>query len=755
MKIEKLNLLQLELGKELDGESVNGLVFYYHLDQWNRLDSNPIGESELSRLEKSKTEHVAYHSASDRTAWFFCKDFDGAIALTFSGSPRLAKRKTYRRRIENVLERASNAYQVAHNPLTLLLAKEAFSNRLKKSLASVGQSTSVSVDAQESSQEQILALIAFDIDHFKQVNDTHGHLYGDQVLKAFARRLESVALEIVKAQPEVTVSLGHPSGEEFLSYIEGAFTAEQVVQWAESFRTRIWDKPLPSDDEWAWLSQTIGAEVLVPPITHERKVTASIGIAIQRSASGSVGEDVSALLEKADTALYRAKAGGRNQVVLFDDILTSCGRVLEHDRTSRIVAIDMGKNVGVSIGQEFKVYAENYRGQQKFQITDGRTTRTVGYYPKVELTRITVFDVQPEISFAFPSDMSDHTPIEIGSHLESIPAGSISHTLPNLSRYFPSGTDAAKVGDLAQLKSFVDNMVEAGSHPFAAAFRFAGEQEYLKRYGSIALNAALARLFRTASSTFHSYGGVGISDAASVCVVGKANGYNEDALKDFAKKIQEELPGLRISVGVFSEKDNKKTAGEYQFNPSNAVEFSRFAASEFAAEGDNLITHFTLSTAHRVILALRQAKSYKQALADFDALISWGVTSPRLNNLGGLICGVLGDFDRSISLYEAAIQEQPELIVYRSNFAIACSRMKFYERALVVLNEISDPDLEGLKASHPLGYVNYASLLARAKLEGWQTYQEARFLTMAPQALEISPWGSSADYSNVIRNALS
>lgn len=754
MKLEKLLLLELELKKELDGESVTGVVFFYYSDKWNRLGGALPGEIEISRLEKCRTELVAYHSASDKTAWFFCNDFDGAIALTFSGSPQLAKRKAYRQRITNVLERASNAYQVAHNPLTWLLAKEAFSTRLKNSLSSASHTTVSAIDAQESNQERILALIAFDIDHFKQVNDTHGHLYGDQVLKAFARRLESVAQEITNSQSDVAVCLGHPSGEEFLAYVEGAFTAEKVVQWAEDFRIRIWDKPLPSDEEWGWLSQMIGSEILVPPVMHERKVTASVGIAIQRSTSGNAREDVAALLEKADTALYRAKAAGRNQVVLFDDILTSCGRVLEHDRTSRIVAIDIGKNVGVSVGQEFKVFAENYRGQQRFQITDGRTTRTVGYYPKVELTKITVFDVQPEISFAFPSDTSDHTPIEQGAYLEAIPLGSISHMLPNLSRYFPSGTDAAKVGDLTQLKTFVDAMVGVGNHPFAATFRFSGEQEYQRRYGSIALNAALARLFRMASGTFHAYGGVGISDGASVCVVGKSSGYDESALIGFATKLQEDLPGLRISIGVFSEKDNKKIDDKYQFDPHNVVEFARFAASEYAASANSPITHFSHNCAYEVIYALREAKAYKQALADFDALSSWGVSSPKLSNLGGLLCAVLGDNERSANLYEAAVQGQPDTAIYRSNFGIACFRLKYYERGLLVLNEISDNSLETLRTSHPLGYVSYATLLALAKLEHWQTYREARFLTMAPHALKIEPWGSTPFYSSPICDAL-
>lgn len=130
-----------------------------------------------------------------------------------------------------------------------------------------------------------LSLLLFDIDHFKQVNDTHGHPAGDQVLREVARRCQI----LVRASDLI----GRWGGEEFL-----VMTPETALDGGstlgERLRRAVADTPVILD-------------------TGERvQVTISVGIA-EYTASDA---DLASLLRRADMALYRAKASGRNRVEL-------------------------------------------------------------------------------------------------------------------------------------------------------------------------------------------------------------------------------------------------------------------------------------------------------------------------------------------------------------------------------------------------------------------------------------------------------
>jgi len=127
-----------------------------------------------------------------------------------------------------------------------------------------------------------LAAIMLDIDHFKAVNDTHGHSVGDQVIQEVANRM-GVALRRADI-------IGRYGGEEFSALLleTGIATATSV---ATRLRESISDKPF----------QTIAGEL---------RVTVSIGLA----AIGTNDTSFSALLNCADEALYRAKKLGRNRL---------------------------------------------------------------------------------------------------------------------------------------------------------------------------------------------------------------------------------------------------------------------------------------------------------------------------------------------------------------------------------------------------------------------------------------------------------
>jgi diguanylate cyclase (GGDEF)-like protein len=131
-----------------------------------------------------------------------------------------------------------------------------------------------------------LAMALLDIDHFKQVNDTHGHLAGDQVLKEIAAALRNYSREYDLA--------GRFGGEEFVLLLPHT-TEQNALGIAERLRSHIAGMPVCS-------GTGTGAQIV--------QVTVSIGVAVL----DETRRDLTDLLASADTALYRAKRDGRDQV---------------------------------------------------------------------------------------------------------------------------------------------------------------------------------------------------------------------------------------------------------------------------------------------------------------------------------------------------------------------------------------------------------------------------------------------------------
>ncbi|MBA1200578.1 diguanylate cyclase [Pseudomonas capeferrum] len=129
-----------------------------------------------------------------------------------------------------------------------------------------------------------LTLLMLDIDHFKTINDLHGHAIGDQVLRQCAHGLQ--------AQLHTGDLLGRLGGEEFVVVLPG-LPPEQATFTAERLRRAVQD-------------------LCITQVEQRLQITVSIGLA--GCATGSASPSLDALLASADRALYRAKAKGRNRV---------------------------------------------------------------------------------------------------------------------------------------------------------------------------------------------------------------------------------------------------------------------------------------------------------------------------------------------------------------------------------------------------------------------------------------------------------
>ncbi|HRD64835.1 MAG TPA: sensor domain-containing diguanylate cyclase [Candidatus Competibacter sp.] len=131
--------------------------------------------------------------------------------------------------------------------------------------------------------DRILGIAMIDLDNFKNINDMHGHLFGDKVLKIVAEILSKNIREV-----DVICRWG---GEEFVVLLPET-NLEMLISWAERVCKLLASTVIRQDNE------------------QTTNITASFGV----MATSGKKETIDTLIEKADKALYRAKERGKNQV---------------------------------------------------------------------------------------------------------------------------------------------------------------------------------------------------------------------------------------------------------------------------------------------------------------------------------------------------------------------------------------------------------------------------------------------------------
>ncbi len=231
-------------------------------------------EAALNRvLTSGVPESVEFSSpgtSDESSMWFHSsltpdRDDTGAVVGVFSSTRDITDLK----RAEQAL-----AHQATHDSLTGLANRYILTDRVSHALERKHRSSAS------------VALLFIDLDHFKNINDAYGHEIGDSVLVDVARRLERVA-----RRGDTIARLG---GDEFVVLLDDAMSEDDVHKIAGRCVAAL---ALPFSDGTVTL-----------------QLSASIGAAIAEDPS--VGASV--LLQRADSAMYRAKVGGRNRFEVFD-----------------------------------------------------------------------------------------------------------------------------------------------------------------------------------------------------------------------------------------------------------------------------------------------------------------------------------------------------------------------------------------------------------------------------------------------------
>ncbi|UEX76510.1 sensor domain-containing protein [Spiribacter halobius] len=201
------------------------------------------------------------------------RDAEGEITHYIGHWQDISERKAFEARIER---------QALHDPLTRLANRRLLIMRLEQELARARRTAGHG------------ALLFLDLDHFKQINDSYGHALGDALLTGMAERLQSILrTEDMAARlggDEFVVLLGPEAGS-----LEGAGTRARRV--GEKLLAELY-QPMALGD-------------------YELRISGSVGIALYPEER----IDAEQLLQRADHAMYRAKAEGRNRLEFFSPAL--------------------------------------------------------------------------------------------------------------------------------------------------------------------------------------------------------------------------------------------------------------------------------------------------------------------------------------------------------------------------------------------------------------------------------------------------
>ena len=187
--------------------------------------------------------------------------------------------------------------------------------------------------------EAISACVSLDIDNFKEVNDTFGHLYGDAVLSETAKKIQKLCRS--------DTLIGRLGGDEFVAFFPRLQSEEVLMHAAERLQTALVN------------TYTSGS--------HMVKTSVSMGISFYPRHGTTFTE----LYDKADIAMYHCKRNGKNGWTVYQDTMERCQQIMEKPDSNNIGDMQLNKPFEGNIGEY--IFRILYRREK----TDPQTMRTV------------------------------------------------------------------------------------------------------------------------------------------------------------------------------------------------------------------------------------------------------------------------------------------------------------------------------------------------------------------------------------------
>lgn len=575
--------------------------------------------------------------------------------------------------------------------------------------------------------------MSFDIDNFKQINDTYGHQVGDMVLSIFSNRL-SFAVNNLQNEIESKLILSRPGGEEFELIAIKNLTRNILEIISNRLLIEIRNPTIPIQEEIRKYQEK--NKISIPQNIQEIKILASIGIASKTSSEENfdINGIVVELRQSADTALYRAKNDGKDCVRFFEDIRLKHGRIAEFHPQSELAIIDIGKSVNVKNGDIYSVYYPPFTGENSFIRDDGRSKKKLGDYIAVESAKIQVVHVQEQLSTCVIIEKQTADPIPIGSLLKSLTVGTKPHFFS--SRQFQTNNgkpeDLIKNIDLLLQK---DNLLcIINLLPNIETENFEQKSNLLIKYSSY-----ISMILPGRTEVF-------LSSDDSMFIIIKSKSYyievneaednsSEENGEIFCLKVKDEINKTLLDLskhfnfraGIYLRCDHPEFS---EVSPEICLHLSKAALNVSLRTSKKLnISYFE---ANQAILAWRRANNTRDAIADYCSFKKYGVSNLGMENQLGLTILANEDIE-NIELAELALtianDKNPHHDYYWANLGLIKSYMGKFSEAYELLLRMKDENKTTLTAT-------YRIALAKSALES----QKSNKLITNENLLELINW---------------
>ncbi|WP_081922414.1 GGDEF domain-containing protein [Janthinobacterium sp. RA13] len=676
--------------KEMD----NCNMYIQKNENWICIEnSETISDDELLKAMNEKSKNNFQKKQTGNGNWiaiFWVEKYEISLIVNIEPKKHKSTLIELLKKINQSFESSKLIYYANHDTLTGLLNRNGTQAKLDNYFHSLKNSDNKSEDGEQKfSLIESIAIFSFDIDNFKQVNDSYGHEAGDAILTIISKRLEN-AINNLESKMNSKFILSRPGGEEFELIAIEDLTRDTLEEISKCIFNEIRKPSLPTEQEINHYQDKI--EIYLHKGISDLKISVSIGVSkepLPEKDSETI-KFISKLRKKADLALSRAKNDGKDCVRFFEDISQKHGKVIEFYPESNLAIIDIGKSVNVSNGDIYSVYYPPFTGKNVCVKDDGRSRKTLGNYIALESAKIQIIDVQEHISTCIIIDKNTLENIPIESTLKKINVG----TKPYLPTTRHLIIDNEKTENLIKT---IENLIKDENLlavinllPQITEEDFSKKNNLLSKYKSIIsmVLPSKAEIFSSMDNSIflilRNYKSSPISNDTLI-----KNDKEEISLKQkkYLEKLLRKINDLfNFSAGIYlasnHPKNSEKTA-EICLHLSKA---SLHVAINNASK--NNIAYFN---GYETILTWRRKNNTKDAISDYSSFKKYGISDASMENQIGLSIltnNELENFDIAELAFSISNESTPKNEIFFANLGMLKAHRKKFNEAFELLKNI-------------------------------------------------------------------